>query len=805
MITPPTPTPQELFDQGLTDLVSIIPPNAPLCERSTIQRDSLGKAPGIRRHDGKWTGYRWRNHSPSANDRQAMLDTKANIGLRTKHFPVIDVDCTDPELAATIEREVHACLGPAPVRIGRPPKRSLLYTTSSPFPKATLHITRNGEKHMVEVLADGQQSVIAGIHPGTMQPFTWDRPLGTVTAASLTVINATTVTSLLERLQATLTPLGWTCTTSHGTSPREHSPVPQAELLAPSIEALREAMPFIPNDEKYENFDSYLAMMYAVRAASAKDPTAGLEIFQEWAARWEGATDPGSVERDWNGLHPPFTIGWEMIASRARQHGFDTARFDFEVIDAPAAVADDRALEDSDQGLAERFAVNHAGLLRHIPLSGTWYHWDSARWAKDELLLARDRMKAFLRKAAAQVMRRPCANAKQVAERWRLANKLSSAATSKHILDLASSDPRLTTTPDKFDVDPWLLNTPAGIVDLRTGKLTRHDPDAMMAKITTVGPRSSTECPRWDRFLAETTGGDPKLIAYLQRLCGYCLTGSTREQAIVFVYGPGGNGKSVFLNTLLHILGDYGKQAAMSVFLSNGRSEHPTELASLQGARVVAANETNSGGKWNEARLKSLSGGDRISARFLYGDHFEFTPVLKLLLVGNTKPSFPGVDDAMRRRLHLVSFTRKPITPDRDLFEKLKEEAPGILAWMIEGCRAWQEKGLNPPASVLEATEAYLDDQDSIGRWLLDSCVLGSKLYVMNDALYTRYKEWCDSCGEQVLSWNELRARLVEKGFTPFQNPKEANRRGLKGLALRPSEEFAAPTNGASPAPEAAA
>lgn len=310
--------------------------------------------------------------------------------------------------------------------------------------------------------------------------------------------------------------------------------------------------------------------------------------------------------------------------------------------------------------------------------------------------------------------------------------------------------------------------------------------------------------PRADRDhpMLQSPRDDAELIAYLQRLAGYWLTGITREHAIVFLHGQGGNGKSVFLDTLLYVLGDYGRTAPMSVFLASGRNEHPTELAGLQGARLVAANETNISGAWNEARLKSLSGGDRIAARFIRGNYYEYTPQFKLLLVGNVKPTFAGVDAAMRRRLHLVSFDHTPPVPDRELLEKLKGEAPGILAWMIEGCVAWQKEGLNPPLSILKATTEYLDDQDTLGRWLSDECNLGEKLSASSTELYASYKRWCEECREIELKLRQFVMRLKDRGFVPFQDPTAAGRRGLRGLALRECEF---PSEGASPAPGEAA
>jgi P4 family phage/plasmid primase-like protien len=303
-------------------------------------------------------------------------------------------------------------------------------------------------------------------------------------------------------------------------------------------------------------------------------------------------------------------------------------------------------------------------------------------------------------------------------------------------------------------------------------------------------------------FLAETTDNDAELIAYLHRLAGYILTGSTREQSFTFIYGTGGNGKSVFIDTLLHVLGDYGRTAPMSVFMAKGRNEHPTELAGLQGARLVAANETNTNGAWDEARLKILSGGDRIAARFMRGDYYEYTPNFKLVVVGNVKPTFSSVDAATRRRLHLVSFEHTPLVPDRDLLDKLRLESPGILAWMIEGCLAWQEEGLNPPRAVLKATKEYLDDQDLLGRWMSDCCHIGPEYREQSSKLFDSFTTWCGESREVALSQRQFVMQLKARGFPKYQDSRDRGLRGLKGLALR---EFESSAEGASLAAEEAA
>jgi putative DNA primase/helicase len=286
----------------------------------------------------------------------------------------------------------------------------------------------------------------------------------------------------------------------------------------------------------------------------------------------------------------------------------------------------------------------------------------------------------------------------------------------------ARSDPAFAVTIDMWDQDPWLMGTPIGTVDLRTGQLRASRPEDYITRSTAVAPAESSDCPTWQRFLDEATGNDADLIRFLRQWCGYCLTGITREHALVFVYGPGGNGKGTFLNALTGILAHYATAAAIETFTATKYDRHPTEIAALRGARAVTASETEQGRAWAEARIKQLTGGDKMRARFMRKDEFEFLPTLKLLIIGNHKPVLHSVDDAMRRRFNIVPFTRKPARPDHHLDEKLKTEWPAILRWMIEGCLDWQANQLMRPQSVLSATSDYFGEQDMIGHWLEEAC-----------------------------------------------------------------------------------
>jgi len=299
------------------------------------------------------------------------------------------------------------------------------------------------------------------------------------------------------------------------------------------------------------------------------------------------------------------------------------------------------------------------------------------------------------------------------------------------------------------------------------------------------------ECPMWRAFLDEITDHNVALQRYLQRVAGYCLTGHVTEHVLFFLYGTGANGKSVFVNTLAGIWDDYAVTAPMETFIETPWSRHPTELAYLQGARLVIAHETERGQRWAESKIKALTGGDMITARFMRQDFFTFRPQFKLMIVGNHKPSLSSVDEAMRRRIHLIPFTVTiaPSRRDPDLTEKLKAEWPGILQWAVDGCLEWREVGLAPPDAVREATDEYLAEEDSIARWIEEEARLGKACWCASDRLYASWAEWADRNGEPPLSRKAFAGELGTAGLvSEKRQEKGQEKRGWRGIELLPEE-----------------
>jgi len=438
--------------------------------------------------------------------------------------------------------------------------------------------------------------------------------------------------------------------------------------------------------------------------------------------------------------------------------------------------------EYTDEALALRFTATHRDRLRYVAAWGRWLVWDGTVWRFDDTMQAFDLARAICRQAAAE-----CDNS-------RLAAAIASAKTVAAVERLAKADRAHAATTDQWDADAWLLNTPGGVVDLRTGTLRPHRADDHMTKITAIAPGG--ECPLWLHFLDRITHGDKELVAFLQRVAGYALTGSTREHALFFAYGTGGNGKGVFLNTLTGIMGAYAAVASMETFTATHGDRHPADLAMLRGARMVTAQETDEGKRWAEAKIKALTGGDPITARFMRQDYFTFMPGFKLLIAGNHKPGLRAVDDAIRRRFHLIPFIAKITAEERDpdLPDRLRDEWPGILAWMIAGCRAWQFEGLKPPDAVTNATEAYLEAEDAVACWLDEECDLDANLLAGSSELYASWKAYAERTGEYAGSQKRFSQAMEARGFQGQRLP--GGKAGFRGIGLKRAQEHYAPRGG---------
>lgn len=454
----------------------------------------------------------------------------------------------------------------------------------------------------------------------------------------------------------------------------------------------------------------------------------------------------------------------------------------------PGAAPGDALYDLSQDGLAlDMGRTWKARPARHVALWGRWLFWNGARWEPDEALRHMTRTRAYLRRRADDLVR--AANEGSIPDLTinaaeKLAKELRKATTVAAVVGLARSNAELASTADLWDRDPLLLTAGNATVSLPTGQTRQPDPLDYITKAAAVAPAPpGTPAPLWELFLNKITGENEELKNYLQRVAGYCLTGSIREHALFFFYGTGANGKSVFIKTLQGVLRDYAVTVGSEMLMISHTERHPTEVASLRGARLATATEIEDGRTWAESKIKALTGGDRLQARFMRQDFFEFDPQFKLIVTGNNKPSLRNVDEAVRRRLHLVPFTVTipPAVRDEDLFEKLRTEWPAILRWAIDGTVAWQRDGLDPPSAVRDATQDYLAAEDALERWLEDCTTANMNAWESSADLWGSWKRWAEAGGEFVGKRRKFIERLEDHGFP---QDRTRSQRGYRGIAI---------------------
>jgi P4 family phage/plasmid primase-like protien len=782
-------TATELYGAGYTDLVCVVPPDGQLAENTTIV--DRGKAPGLRGPDG-WHGYNWRAHRTTHADATRWDEWGANVGVRGDKHPSVDIDVDDERLARVVQQIAHRVLGPAPVRRSTGSRRLLPYRTAEPFPRLALVITWQGQSHKIEILAAGRQYLVAGTHPSG-QPYRWEQPLPA--PDQLTLVDRDKVERFLSELERELRRVPGIQLERVGGG-AEVAPPAQEGLQAPSLEALAELVARIPNREA--DRDGYVRFGHAVKAAGGEEAA---YVFAEWAARWEdGYNDPETVERDYAGFRGPFRLGWDWLVRYADEACPVDPQDEFEADLSAAPPAPEELAVSSVPAVISEDAVSLHLLpamwqrLRYIPAgasgsNGQWLVWAGHRWVRDRDLEHRKIVAAGLRQLVAVWRERAAAAPKGEGKEFaKAAAHYSSDPGHKRIVSMLQ--PLVATKEENFDVSIWDLNTPTGIVNLRTGAVRPSRPQDMFTRSTTVAPRAG-DMPLFRLFLDQATGGDVELQGWLQRMFGYCLTGDVSAKHFWFMWGTADTGKSTFIRIMSALFGDYADSVDIEAFIGSNPSRIPADLARLPGVRLVTATEPPANRAWDEKRIKAITGGDRITARFLYQNDFTYDPQFKIIVVGNHEPEIRNVDDAMLRRIQIVPLN-VPVPRDRQiegLSERIvAEEGPQILQWLIDGCLQWQESGLQPPACVLAKTTEYGEDEDIVAQFLSEECEADSNAEITRNELYRHWSIWCRMRGYEAGVDKGLKRQLApfEKKMG-FRNALVTSRRlsGYRGLRLR--------------------
>jgi putative DNA primase/helicase len=434
----------------------------------------------------------------------------------------------------------------------------------------------------------------------------------------------------------------------------------------------------------------------------------------------------------------------------------------------------------TDVGNAEMFSALYAERLRFDHKRGRWLTWKDGRWwSKDEIKgvvkMAKNVARLRLRKAGDNVDE----------TRWALRSEARQRLEA--MVELAKSEPPLADSGEGWNSNPWLLGVANGVVDLRTGQLRDGKQSDKITLHSKVAFDPTSKAPRWEKFINEVFDGNTELIEYVQRAAGYSITGDVGEQVIFLAFGSGANGKSTFVEVIRHVLGEHAYNLPFSAFELSGRSSIPNDIAALENRRFATAIETSESSRLNEARIKALTGSDPITARYLYGEFFTFVPMAKFWLVFNHFPKVKDESEGFWRRVLVIPFLHQFLKDKRDnkLLAKLKEEAEGILKWLVEGARKWKEQGLDTPAIVTQVSEQYRQESDVLAEFIEDCCVLDADASTASGKLWNEYLRWQtrqnDGDGlDRTTFGRKLEARGLKK-----ERVGQERTRGWRGIRLK--------------------
>lgn len=428
---------------------------------------------------------------------------------------------------------------------------------------------------------------------------------------------------------------------------------------------------------------------------------------------------------------------------------------------------------NTDLGNAERFADQYRDKVRFEHKAGQWYIWDGKRFKLDDTGHIYTLAKTSVRSIYKEAQDIESEDKRKAKSSW--AAKSESRQRMANMLALASTEAGIAVTTEHFDRDPMQLNLRTGVLNLTDFHIHHHTPGFQITQLADVEYSDDAECPKWLEFQRTIfAGADVEaMMSFIQRAVGYSLSGLTSEQCLFFCYGSGSNGKSVFFDVMKMLFGDYYQKAPTEMLLLRRQEGIPNDIARLRGARLVVAAELPENKKFNESRIKDLTGEDRIVARFLHGEFFEFDPTHKLWLYGNHKPIITGTDHGIWRRINLIPFTvtipEEKKRPREELMAEFRAELPGILRWAIGGYSEWKESGLQRPRSVSEATEEFRAEMDVLGPFI-DEYIEEARTYsVQFSDVYQAYTHWAQQNGEYALPLRRFNQRMRDRGYSGEQ------------------------------------
>jgi putative DNA primase/helicase len=441
-------------------------------------------------------------------------------------------------------------------------------------------------------------------------------------------------------------------------------------------------------------------------------------------------------------------------------------------------------LQFTDTSNAFRLMREHGKDIRYNAAWKKWIVWTGNRWQMDDGYLIHDKGLQMIRGIYDELLETDDYRDRMEIEKYAMQSE--AVRRRKAFIEAASWIPDLNITSNDVDKNPWLFNVANGTIDLRNGEFREHRQEDMITKIARVTYDEKAECPVWKKFIREIMNYNTDLIDFLHTAAGWAITGDTSEQTMFILFGSGANGKSTFLNTLMRLLGDYAIATPTETFMKRSGEQISNDIARLRGTRFVTTTEAEQGKRLSEPLIKQITGNDAMTARFLYGEFFDFIPTFKIFMATNHKPVIRGTDYGIWRRIKLIPFTTT-ITADKQdkhLEDKLLHEGPGILNWLVAGARHWSEKGLITPPAISNATEEYRNEMDVLGNFIKERCVQGPGISVRARELFKAYQEWCEENNEHACSERFLALRLKELGLERFRT---AEARYWNGIMLKAS------------------
>jgi putative DNA primase/helicase len=441
------------------------------------------------------------------------------------------------------------------------------------------------------------------------------------------------------------------------------------------------------------------------------------------------------------------------------------------------------SIQFTDSTNADRLIKEHGRDIRYNAAWKKWLVWNGRFWETDESgALVHEKGLDMVRNIYDELSKTEDYRERMEIEKYGMLSE--SVRRREAFVKAAQWKPELNIKCDDLDINPWLLNVQNGTIDVLSGEFREQRQEEMITKIAKVDYNPQEDCPLWKQFVREIMNYKSDLINFLQTATGWALTGNIEEQTMFILYGSGANGKTTFLNTILHLLGDYAIATPTETFMKKNSDQNTNDIARLRGTRLVTTTEAEQGGRLSEPLIKKITGNDQMTARFLYGEYFNFTPSFKIFMATNHKPVIKGTDHGIWRRIKLIPFTTTipEDKQDKNLEEKLIKEGSGILNWLLEGTARWRREGLIAPAAILNATDEYRGEMDVIGNFFKERCLHELGVSIRIRELYKAYTDWCDENNEHAVNERFFTMRLKEMGYVQMRTSEA---RFWVGLGLK--------------------